>query len=237
MYDNCGLQYLLGVVLGLDPESSHNMAFGSWIHKIFEELETGAIPCEPQAAFARYEELFDWDVFPNRAVARQFHRDGQIMITRYGNRLNPGKALRAETDFRVELDGHRITGRIDRIDKKGSNVIVSDYKTSRHPVQYDEARESLQLAIYYLAATTDPELRQLGEPASMQLIYPASLSRGDVAKRCQTPEEAKKAIERLPALMEGVLAEDFRPDPEADCQWCKFKPLCPLWSEGKELPA
>jgi superfamily I DNA/RNA helicase len=237
MYDNCGLQYLLGVVLGLDPESSHNMAFGSWIHKIFEELETGAIPCEPQAAFARYEELFDWDVFPNRAVARQFHRDGQIMITRYGNHLNPGKALRAETDFRVELDGHRITGRIDRIDKKGSNVIVSDYKTSRHPVQYDEARESLQLAIYYLAATTDPELRQLGEPASMQLIYPASLSRGDVAKRCQTPEEAKKAIERLPALMEGVLAEDFRPDPEADCQWCKFKPLCPLWSEGKELPA
>jgi hypothetical protein len=37
--------------------------------------------------------------------------------------------------------------------------------------------------------------------------------------------------------MEGVLAEDFRPNPEADCQWCKFKPLCPLWSEGKELPA
>jgi superfamily I DNA/RNA helicase len=237
-YDNCGLQYLLGVVLGLDPESSHNMAFGSWIHKVFEELETGAIACEPQAAFARYEELFDWDVFPNRAVARQFHRDGQIMITRYGNHLNPGKSLRAETDFRVELDGHRITGRIDRIDKKGSNVIVSDYKTSRHPVQYDEARESLQLAIYYLAATTDPELRQLGEPASMQLIYPgASLSHGDVAKRCQTPDEAKKAITRLPVLMEGVLAEDFRPDPEADCQWCKFKPLCPLWSEGKELPA
>jgi superfamily I DNA/RNA helicase/RecB family exonuclease len=237
-YDNCGLQYLLSVVLGLDPESSHNMAFGSWIHKVFEELETGAIPVESQAAFARYEELFDWDVFPNRAVARQFFRDGQIMITRYGNHLHPGKAVRAETDFRVELDGHRITGRIDRIDKKGGKVVVSDYKTSRHPVQYEEARESLQLAIYHLAVTTDSELRKLGEPASMQLVYPgASLSRGDVARRCQTPEEAKKAILRLPALMEGVLGEDFRPNPEADCQWCKFKPLCPLWSEGKELPA
>ena len=237
-YDNCGLQYLLSVVLGLDPESSHNMAFGSWIHKVFEELETGAIPVEPQAAWARYEQLFDWDVFPNRAIARQFHRDGQIMISRYGKYLNPGQAERAETDFRVELDGHRITGRIDRIDKKGSNVIVSDYKTSRNPVQWEEAKESLQLAIYYLAATTDPELKQLGEPASMQLIYPgASLSKGDVARRCQTPDEAKKAIERLPALMKGVLAEDFRPNPEANCQWCKFKPLCPLWSEGKELPA
>jgi hypothetical protein len=58
-----------------------------------------------------------------------------------------------------------------------------------------------------------------------------------VQKRTQKPEEAEKALERLPRLMEGVLAEDFRPNPEADCTWCKFKPLCPLWSEGKELPA
>jgi CRISPR/Cas system-associated exonuclease Cas4 (RecB family) len=237
-YDNCGLQYLLSVVLGLDPESSHNMAFGSWIHKIFEELETGIIPVEPQAAFARYEELFDWDVFPNRAVARQFHRDGQMMISRYGTYLKPGESVRAETSFRVERDGHRITGRIDRIDKKGKNLIVSDYKTSRHPVTWEEAKESLQLAIYHLAVTSDPELSQLGEPSSMQLIYPgAPLVKNDVAKRYQNPDEAEKAIVRLPALIDGVLAEDFRPNPEANCQWCRFKPLCPLWSEGKELPA
>jgi superfamily I DNA/RNA helicase len=237
-YDNCGLQYLLSVVLGLDPESSHNMAFGSWIHKVFEELETGVLPVEPQAAFARYEELFDWEVFPNRAVARQFHRDGQMMISRYGTLLKPGESVRAETSFRVDLQGHRITGRIDRIDRKGKNLIVSDYKTSRHPVSWEEAQESLQLAIYHLAVKSDPELSQLGEPTSMQLIYPgAPLSKGDVAKRFQNPEQAQEAIVRLPVLMEGVLAEDFRPNPEANCQWCRFKPLCPLWSEGKELPA
>ena len=239
-YDNCGLQYLFSVVLGLDPESSHNMAFGSVIHKVFEELETGAIPVTPEAAYRRYEELFEGikDEFPNAAVARQFHRDGQIMIERYGTYLKPGKAELAETRFKVDLDGHRITGRIDRIDKVGKNLVVTDYKTSRQPVQWDEARESLQLAIYHLAVTADPELAALGTPSSMQLVYPrAPLSRGEVAKRCQTPDEAGKAIERLPGLMEGVLAEDFRPNPEADCRWCKFKPLCPLWSEGKELPA
>jgi superfamily I DNA/RNA helicase len=236
-YDNCGLQYLLSVVLGLDPESSHNMAFGSWIHKVFEEVETGAIP-NGKAAFARYEELFDPDVFPNTAVARQFHRDGQLMIERYGHFLRPGEALRAEIGFLVELDGHRIRGRIDRIDKKGKNLIVSDYKTSRHAVSWEEAQKSLQLAIYYLAVKSDPELLELGEPSSMQLVYPgAPLSKGDVARRCQTPEQAEEALVRLPILMEQVLTEDFRPNPEADCRWCKFKPLCPLWSEGKELPA
>jgi superfamily I DNA/RNA helicase/CRISPR/Cas system-associated exonuclease Cas4 (RecB family) len=237
-YDNCGLQYLMSVVLGLDPESSHNMAFGSWIHKVFEELETGAIPLDPKAAYARYEELFDWDVFPNRAIARQFHRDGQLMIERYGFFLQPGKALQAETNFTVELEGHRIRGRIDRIDKKGKNLIVSDYKTSRHAASWEEAKESLQLAIYYLAVKSDPDLARLGEPSAMQLIYPgAPMSHGDVTRRCQTPEEAEKAIKRLPVLIDSVLAEDFRPNPEANCRWCKFKPLCPLWAEGKELPA
>ena len=238
-YDNCGLQYLCSIVLGLDPESSHNMAFGSWIHKIFEEIETGVIPAgDWNALSTRYNELFKDEVFPNKAMARQFRRDGQVMVERYLKLLKPGEAAKAEVGFKVELEGHRITGRIDRVDVIGRNVIVTDYKTSRHPVFWEEAKRSLQLAIYHLAAKSDPELAALGEPSSMQLIYPgAQLSRGDVARRSQKPEEAEEAIKRLPGLIEGVLAEDFRPNPEADCTWCKFKPLCPLWAEGKELPA
>ncbi len=238
-YDNCGLQYLCSVVLGLDPESSHNMAFGSWVHKIFEEIETGVIPGgDWDALRKRYDELFKDEVFPNKAMARQFRRDGQIMIERYVNLLKPTQAAMAEVSFKVDLDGHRITGRIDRVDVIGKNLIVTDYKTSRSPVQWEEAKRSLQLAIYHLAASADPELKALGEPNAMQLVYPgAPLSRGQVAKRAQTPEEAQEAIKRLPGLIDGVLAEDFRPNPEADCTWCKFKPLCPLWAEGKELPA
>ncbi|MBA3349822.1 MAG: ATP-dependent helicase [Actinobacteria bacterium] len=236
-YDNCGLQYLLSVVLGLDPESSHNMAFGSWIHKVFEECETGGIK-NHEGALNRLEELFDEGVFPNRAVARQFRREGEMMIGRYVQFLKPGDAEVAETSFRMELDGHRITGRIDRVDKIGKNLVIADYKTSKTAVSWEEARESLQLAIYYAAARSDPKLSSLGDPVSMQLVYPnAPLARGEVQRRCQTPEQAEKALERLPGLMEEVLAEDFRPNPEADCRWCKFKPLCPLWAEGKELPA
>lgn len=241
-YDNCGLQYLFSVVLGLDPESSHNMAFGSIVHKIFEEIELKVIPPgDMKALVTRYNELFEGieSQFPNKAIARQFRRDGQIMIDRYLKFLKPGQALQAETPFKVELDGHRITGRIDRIDAAGSrHIVISDYKTSSSAIRWDEARESLQLAIYYLAATKDEKIAALGEPSSMQLIYPKPpLSKGDVQKRYQKPEEAKAVLEKLPKLMEGVIAEDFRPNPEADCTWCKFKPLCPLWSEGKELPA
>ena len=240
-YDNCGLQYLLSVALGLDPETSHSMVFGSVIHKIYEDIENGVfIPNDWDAVWKRYEELFKKIApqFPNRAVARQYYRDGLRMIERYGKYLKPGTAEKAEIEFKVELDGHRIKGRIDRVDKRGNKLVISDYKTSRHPVQYDEARESLQLAIYHLAAQENDELKALGEPGLMQLVYPgAPMSRGEVATRSQTPEQAEEALKKLPELMQGVLDEDFKPNPEANCMWCKFKPLCPLWSEGKELPA
>ncbi|HET7483680.1 MAG TPA: PD-(D/E)XK nuclease family protein, partial [Actinomycetota bacterium] len=237
-YDNCGLQYLFAVVLGLDPESSHNMAFGSVVHKVFEMIELEQL--DGPAAYKLYDQEFEKikSEFPNQAIQRQFYRDGQLMIERYGRFLKPGQAAMAEHAFKVDYEGHRITGRIDRIDKIGKNLTISDYKTSSSAIHWDEAKESLQLAIYYLAATTDEKIKALGVPAAMQLIYPKPpLSRGDVQKRVQKPEEAVEALKRLPVLIDGVLAEDFRPNPEADCTWCKFKPLCPLWSEGKELPA
>lgn len=235
-YDNCGLAYLFSVVLGLDPERSHNMAFGTWIHKIFEDVENKLIQ-NLEGAKKAFAELFDASVFPNAVIARQFRRDGETMIERFARHIKVRDALLVEHQFTVDLDGHRIKGRIDRVDRRGNGLVVSDYKTSRNPISWEEARESLQLAIYYLAATSDPQISELGKPISMQLVYPGQLSKGDVTKRCQTPGEAEAALTRLRPLMEGVLAEDFRPHPEADCKWCKFKPLCPLWPEGKELPA
>jgi len=246
-YDNCGLQYLLSVVLGLDSETSHNMAFGTWLHQIFEDCEKE--PTDEQkksgrrrlrnraAVFERYEELFDETVFPNRAIARQFKHDGEVMLTRFIEKLNPGEALLVEQSFAVDFEGHRIRGRIDRVTRAGKGVLVSDYKTSRHPIRFDEVGDSLQLAIYYLAAKADPDIAALGEPVGMQLVYPAKTYYDDVAVRVQKPEQAEKVLERLPQLIERVLEEDFRPSPTADCMWCKFKPLCPLWAQGQELPA
>ncbi|MGH2810495.1 MAG: UvrD-helicase domain-containing protein, partial [Actinomycetota bacterium] len=37
-YENCGLQYLLQSVLGLDPASTHSMKFGTWIHALFQAV-------------------------------------------------------------------------------------------------------------------------------------------------------------------------------------------------------
>jgi PD-(D/E)XK nuclease superfamily protein len=49
--------------------------------------------------------------------------------------------------------------------------------------------------------------------------------------------------ERMGARLSGLIeqirdllrTEVYRPSPEAECRYCDFKTLCPLWPEGREL--
>ncbi|GAA0987877.1 PD-(D/E)XK nuclease family protein [Acrocarpospora macrocephala] len=46
-----------------------------------------------------------------------------------------------------------VSGRIDRLDRRGDELVVVDYKTGRRPPGPDDARSSLALAIYAVAAS------------------------------------------------------------------------------------
>jgi putative RecB family exonuclease len=46
-----------------------------------------------------------------------------------------------------------VSGRIDRLDRRGDELVVVDYKTGRRPLTQDDARSSLALAIYAIAAS------------------------------------------------------------------------------------
>ncbi|MCK2213020.1 PD-(D/E)XK nuclease family protein [Actinomadura sp. ATCC 31491] len=45
-----------------------------------------------------------------------------------------------------------VSGRIDRLDRRGDELVVVDYKTGRRPLTQDDARGSLALAVYAVAA-------------------------------------------------------------------------------------
>ncbi|HLH28943.1 MAG TPA: PD-(D/E)XK nuclease family protein, partial [Acidimicrobiales bacterium] len=217
IYDNCGLQYLLTSVLGLDPTSTHSMKFGTWMHALFEAVHNGLITT-PHQALAEYRRLFTDDAFPNLTIARQFRRDGERMLETFWNWERPANAVLVEQSFNIPYLGTRLRGRIDRVDRIGSHLKLTDYKTAKWAASLDEAQRSLQLAIYYLAAREDPALRELGKPVAARLVYPgATFSDGKPIERVQNADQAEVVLERLPALISGILAEDFSPSPEADC--------------------
>ncbi len=247
-YDECPLRYVLESVLGLDPQSTYQMKFGSLVHRIFERADPAADDITTlKQAIEEYKREFvehHKDDYPNVVFARTYYTFGVQCIKRWwGTEREAGRTVAVEYAFdNLELDGHTIRGRIDRVARNQKGLVLSDYKTSRSPIEWEKAKESLQLAIYYLAAKTYPDLQEHGEPAVMQLIYPGLeyRSRHDdsvgCAKRFQKPEEAEQAIVRLRTILDRAAGEDFAPDPEADCRWCRMKPLCPRWSEGKEIP-
>ena len=48
-----------------------------------------------------------------------------------------------------------------------------------------------------------------------------------------------KMSERLSGLIHRIdqllKSESYAPNPAANCRFCDFKVLCPIWPEGKEL--
>jgi hypothetical protein len=32
-----------------------------------------------------------------------------------------------------------------------------------------------------------------------------------------------------------IVEEVYRPNPQADCFWCDFRTLCPIWPEGRQV--
>ncbi|MEX0790139.1 MAG: ATP-dependent DNA helicase, partial [Actinomycetota bacterium] len=238
VFENCGLQYVLQSVLGLDPASSYSMKFGTWIHALFEAWHEERIT-DPAELKVEYAKIFDETIFPNSTIARQFHRDGLKMLEvfwRYEAAAGPNVVSERQFDFPYARAVLR--GRIDRMDRKnkGTAVTLTDYKTAKWAPSYKEAQSSLQLAIYHLAVKTDPKLQEFGEPLLARLVYPGAYGRdGSHQVLTQNAEEAEKVIEKLPKIISAVRAEDFSPSPGADCHFCRMRPLCPLYPDGQEV--
>jgi superfamily I DNA/RNA helicase/RecB family exonuclease len=239
VFENCGLQYVLQSVLGLDPASTYSMKFGTWIHALFQAWHEGRIS-DPITLQKEYAKLFDETIFPNTTIARQFRRDGLKMLkVFFEHEAAAGPNVLSERSFSFPYEGAVLRGRIDRMDlkNKGKAVILTDYKTAKWAPSYLEAQSSMQLAIYHLAAKMDEELRkEVGEPQLARLVYPGAYSRdGSRQVLTQNAEQAEKVIAKLPEIVNAVREEDFRPSPHADCHFCKMRPLCPLYPDGQEV--
>lgn len=138
-----------------------------------------------------------------------------------------------------------VSGRIDRLDDRGARehggereLAVVDYKTGRHHLTVDDARSSLALALYAVAAgrvlrrpCTRVELHHL--PTGRVLGWnhtPESLSR-QLGRAEAIAAECADADERYQAQQAGAgggaADEIFVPRPGPGCGWCDYRAHCP----------
>jgi RecB family exonuclease len=122
-------------------------------------------------------------------------------------------------------------GRVDRIDQRGGELVVVDYKTGRHALTVDDARGSQALALYVLAVR-----RTLRRPCTRVELH--HLPTGEVLAWDHTDESLSRQLARAEeAADELQLATDtlaaggdpevlFPPRTGGYCSWCDFRRQC-----------
>jgi len=234
--ENCALQYLFQQELGLDPSSSHHAWLGGRVHQVIERFWRGEIERTQEAMEADLDAHWRPEAFPSRAVEHRRRLDASEMFRKFLANEAPVEPALVEHQFHFPIDGALLRGRIDAVIATPDGVRILDYKTGRHAIEQQTAKDDLQLGTYLLAARRDDTIRALGNPKRLELVYLVTAAKG-LTRRIHEPVPADEA--RFAGLIESYLerirAEDFAPNPEAECRYCSFKVICPLWREGAEV--
>src|SRR3954466_30121 len=125
-----------------------------------------------------------------------------------------------------------LSGRVDRIDQRGDELVIVDYKTGRSVSTDDEARGSPALAAYVLGVR-----RTLRRPCSRVELH--HLPTGTVAAFEHTDRSLANHVRRAEDIAHDITVatealaagEDqdtaFPAIPGRQCSWCDFRPSCP----------
>jgi RecB family exonuclease len=125
-----------------------------------------------------------------------------------------------------------LSGRVDRIDQRGDELVIVDYKTGRSVCTDDEARGSPALAAYVLGAR-----RTLRRPCNRVELH--HLPSGTVAAFEHTDRSLANHVRRAEDIAHDITTatealtggEDkdaaFPAIPGQQCSWCDFRSSCP----------
>ncbi|MER5647959.1 PD-(D/E)XK nuclease family protein [Streptosporangium sp. NPDC002524] len=76
------------------------------------------------------------------------------MVSGYVASLDPSaEPVGVERTVATRTSVLALSGRVDRLDRRGEELVVVDYKTGRRPLSTDDARSSLALAVYAIASS------------------------------------------------------------------------------------
>jgi RecB family exonuclease len=179
------------------------------------------------------------------------------LVETYVSGLDPAdEPVGVERTVATRTDKIAVSGRIDRLDARprsargegggtesgaegssaeGTELVVVDYKTGRHLLSVDDARSSLALAIYALAASRAlrrdcrrVELHHLPSGQVLAWDHTEESLRRHLRRAEDVADECAEADERMRAsLPKEKYDEVFPPRTSPACGWCDYLRSCP----------
>jgi DNA helicase-2/ATP-dependent DNA helicase PcrA len=220
-YIDCPRQYWYRHVERLPVVQSAEAAHGEILHEVLRragELRKAGKPLTARRLKAMHEEVWKAASFPDPRRAPAFKRVGAAELEAYRGRGGFESApAYLEQPFDVAVDGWKLRGVIDRIDRTDEGWRIIDYKSGR-PVA--RRRRDLQVALYALGASAALRL----EPLQLEVVYLASRESVRVEKVAALVRDAEAEGTDVAA---GIRAGRFESRPERRrCRLCPYRLAC-----------
>jgi len=223
-YLRCPQMYQYRFVFRLPTRPKPQMQFGRILHEALKDA-LGSIDRETPLTWAMLDSAYvaAWakERFCAPEQAPSLQDLGRTYLRRAFDAGDLSKPLLLEQPFSLRVDGLRLTGRIDRVDRHpdGSYEVI-DYKTGSAK-RAVELQRDLQLGVYALAAR---EVFRF-DPLSLSYYYLETSERVTVDKPRERLDEDRQTIVKV---AEGIRAELFVAKPDRmKCSGCDFRLLCP----------
>ena len=224
------------------PPWAHN-AVGAAVHLALARWWDLPLPRRTAAA-ARglLDRGWQRDGFADDAQAERWRGLAGDMVERYTGGLDPqNEPVGVERTVAVKTGALAISGRVDRVDRRGDELVVVDYKTGRSVLTDDDARGSLALALYALACA-----RTLRSPCRTVELHHLPTQRvvsfrhteDSLARHVRRAEAiAAEAVTAKQALDSGGDPDELFPArPSGACSWCDFSRVCPAAQDSPQRP-
>jgi len=228
-YESCPKKYLYSYIYRIPTQAKHYFDFGTSLHSVFEEIIDliGRLPKEAVFAngIALLRKVWISKGYINAKQETEYFEKGveairnfidKELILRDEDRI----LVSQEEKFIINLDGKKIMGFIDRIDKLNGDFEILDYKTSNSKMTKSQLKQDLQLFIYGLACK---ELKGR-YPVNVGLWY---VIFDEILKVDFNEIEVDNLKEKALKLISGIEKKDFSPNPSPfNCKYCDYNSIC-----------
>src|SRR5579883_1693297 len=228
-YNRCPLKYKIETQWNIPDEPVPAMQFGNAVHTALKAYYDSVIAKRPltrdvllacfleQLSISRFEDPLQFELYKKQGLQQL----GDFFDLRAAEPLPD--VIATEKVFHFEVAGVRVVGRMDRVDRDGVGLVITDYKTGS-PRTDDDAEKSLQLSIYATAAR-----REWGSLPVALRFY--NLETNEAATTVRTEEQVREIEAVIRETADSINAGEFGAKPGFHCQWCGYRTLCPATEE------
>jgi len=229
-YRTCPLKYKYAHILHVPARPHHSMIYGSAIHNAIRIYNMNRL-AGAETPLAVLHDVFRRQWMADGFLTRQHEelrlREGLDALEAFHSfeQADDAPPAHVERRFSVPIEGFRLIGVFDRIDRAGDTGTIIDYKTAAIETQQQaqkRTKESGQLAIYALAYT-----KLFGQPPSfleLRFLTPAVL----VGRIPYSDALVDRAMTDLRETSRGIRSSSFPATPAYQaCRYCAYASICP----------